>query len=150
MAAVSSGKIVRFDGNKGYGFIAPDSGGEDVFVHANSLLDEKAVFRPGVQVAFDVIKDARGLKAMSVRLVDEGLPRPGIERTEPAVRREAGPDALDEPDDDVLCDVLAVEGFRRELVNLCLRDVPTMTGQQITQLSGALIDLARSHGWVDG
>jgi cold shock protein len=141
VVAVSSGKIVRFDGNKGYGFIAPDSGGEDVFVHANSLLDEKAGFRPGVQVAFDVIKDARGLKAMSVRLVDDAAAR---SRPDPESRLE------DEPDDDVLCDVLAVEGFRRELVNLCLRDVPSMTGQQITQLSGALIDLARQHGWVDG
>jgi cold shock CspA family protein len=146
VAAVSSGKIVRFDGNKGYGFIAPDSGGEDVFVHANSLLDEKSAFRPGAQVAYDVIKDARGLKAMSVRLVDDGSSRP---RSESFVRGGSDEDS-GEPDDDVLCDVLAVEGFRRELVNLCLRDVPSMTGQQITQLSGALIDLARQHGWVDG
>ena len=35
-----TGKMLRFDEVRGYGFIVPDDGNEDVFVHANDLLEE--------------------------------------------------------------------------------------------------------------
>ena len=35
-----------------------------------------------------------------------------------------------------------------ELVELCLESVPSMTGEQITQLRRAVVTLARRHGWV--
>jgi cold shock CspA family protein len=66
---VATGKILRFDEIRGYGFIAPDSGGEDVFLHANALLAEKHQYHPGVPVEFDVIEGERGLKATAVRVV---------------------------------------------------------------------------------
>lgn len=52
---------------KGYGFIKPDGGGEDIFVHHSILPDEK--IRPlleGERVLFEVASSPRGARAESV------------------------------------------------------------------------------------
>jgi CspA family cold shock protein len=69
LVAVVKGKILRFDETRGYGFIAPDTGGEDVFLHANALTGEKHDYQSGVPVEFEVLESDRGLKAMSVRII---------------------------------------------------------------------------------
>ena len=64
-----SGIVKFFNTSKGYGFIAPDGGGKDVFVHATAL--EAAGLRglnEGQKVKFDVQPDARGQKAVNVVL----------------------------------------------------------------------------------
>lgn len=74
-----TGKVVRFDEVRGYGFIAPDGGGEDVFVHANVLGDDKYVFGPGLRVEFEVSDGDRGPKADApARITTSG--RPGAAR----------------------------------------------------------------------
>ena len=58
-----SGTVKRFNVTKGYGFIAPDGGGNDVFVHIKAV--QKAGFNglvEGAKVHFDVI-DNRGKQA---------------------------------------------------------------------------------------
>jgi CspA family cold shock protein len=53
---MSSGTVKWFDLGKGYGFIVPDSGGSDVFVHISAV--HKAGFNglvEGVKVEFDVV-----------------------------------------------------------------------------------------------
>ncbi|WP_345034392.1 cold shock domain-containing protein [Kutzneria kofuensis] len=42
---MATGRVLRFDDVRGFGFIAPDSGSEDVFVHANDLSEDKSVFK---------------------------------------------------------------------------------------------------------
>lgn len=71
-----TGKVVRFDEVRGYGFIAPDGGGEDVFVHANVLGDDKYVFGPGLRVEFEVTDGDRGPKAHAVHLLPDRGPAP--------------------------------------------------------------------------
>ena len=56
-----TGKVKWFNAAKGYGFIAPDNGGGDVFVHISAV--EKAGYSSlaeGAKVSFDVVPNRRG------------------------------------------------------------------------------------------
>jgi CspA family cold shock protein len=64
------GTVKFFNTAKGYGFIAPEGGGKDVFVHATAV--EAAGMRSlneGQKVSFDVQPDARGAKAVNLKAV---------------------------------------------------------------------------------
>ncbi|WP_205625469.1 cold-shock protein [Actinomadura atramentaria] len=137
-----SGRVLRFDEVRGYGFIAPDEGGPDVFVHANEISDDKSVLTPGTVVEFEVMDGERGPKAFSVRVVDG--PPPRREPFAEAGGRPAGPGG-----DDVLCDVLAPAEFREEVTELLLKSVPDLTGAQLLRVRESLLPLAQKHGWVD-
>lgn len=132
------GRIVRFDEVRGYGFIAPSSGGEDVFVHLNDFAEQRHLVRPGITVEFEVEEGDRGLKASSVRIVNQAG------RTRPVTDQPAAAG-----DDDGMCDVLALSRFTSEITELLIRDVPSLTGGEIARLRERLADYAASHGWVD-
>jgi CspA family cold shock protein len=62
------GTVKFFNTTKGFGFIAPEGGGKDVFVHATAV--EAAGMRSlaeGQKIAFDIQPDARGAKAVNLR-----------------------------------------------------------------------------------
>jgi len=64
------GTVKFFNTSKGFGFIAPDDGGKDVFVHATAV--EAAGMRSlneGQKVSFDIQPDARGSKATNLKAV---------------------------------------------------------------------------------
>jgi CspA family cold shock protein len=57
---MNTGIVKFYNDQKGYGFITPDSGGKDVFVHATAL--ERAGLRglrEGQKVSFDVREDRK-------------------------------------------------------------------------------------------
>ncbi len=60
---MTTGTVKFYNDQKGYGFIQPDNGGKDVFVHATAL--ERAGIRglrEGQKVSFDVETDRRSGK----------------------------------------------------------------------------------------
>jgi CspA family cold shock protein len=62
-----SGTVKFFNSAKGFGFIAPDDGGKDVFVHVSAV--EAAGLRTlneGQKVNFDIQPDKRGSKAANL------------------------------------------------------------------------------------
>ena len=66
---MTTGTVKFFNTAKGFGFIAPDGGGKDVFVHASAM--EAAGIRTlseGQKVSFDIQPDARGSKAGNLKL----------------------------------------------------------------------------------
>jgi len=63
------GTVKFFNAAKGFGFISPDEGGKDVFVHISAV--EAAGLRAlneGQKVNFDTQPDARGSKAANLSL----------------------------------------------------------------------------------
>ncbi|TYP92191.1 cold-shock DNA-binding protein family [Fodinibius salinus] len=69
---MAQGKIKFFDTQKGFGFIAPDDGGDDVFVHRNNVesLDYDQGLEDNEAVEFDVEETPKGLSATNVQSLD--------------------------------------------------------------------------------
>jgi CspA family cold shock protein len=66
---MTTGTVKFFNTNKGFGFISPEDGSKDVFVHASAL--ERAGLRSladGQRVSFDLQSDAKGPKAVNIKL----------------------------------------------------------------------------------
>ena len=61
------GKVKFFNHSRGFGFIEPDGGGGDVFVHA-SALPEGVELGEGDLVTFEIVDDRRGKKAANVQV----------------------------------------------------------------------------------
>ncbi|PPK87260.1 putative cold-shock DNA-binding protein [Neolewinella xylanilytica] len=61
---MSNGTVKFFNQTKGFGFIAPDDGGKDVFVHANDL--NGATLNEGDKVTYEVEEGKKGLNAVNV------------------------------------------------------------------------------------
>ena len=55
---MSTGRIAHYDESRGFGFIKPDDGGADVFVHANHLVNADFL-RKEQRVSFEVVNDDR-------------------------------------------------------------------------------------------
>lgn len=141
------GKILRFDDVRGYGFIAAASGGEDVFVHANDFGEHRHRIHTGMRVEYETEVGERGLKVSSIKILDPLPSAPSFATgSEPRVERRSQAVASG---DDELCDVLTAGAFVRELTEVLIQHVPSLTGAQILQLRQHLTDHARSHGWVE-
>lgn len=63
---MSNGTVKFFNDSKGFGFIVPDEGGKDIFVHANGLVDE---INEGDKVSYDVEESPKGLNALNVKVI---------------------------------------------------------------------------------
>jgi len=62
---MSTGTVKFFNNSKGFGFITPEDGSKDVFVHVNGLIDE---INEGDKVSFDVKEGPKGLNAINVKI----------------------------------------------------------------------------------
>jgi cold shock protein len=66
---VTTGTVKLFNSQRGYGFIQPDDGGKDVFVHISAV--ERAglrELREGQRVSYEITKDRRTGKSSAEQL----------------------------------------------------------------------------------
>jgi CspA family cold shock protein len=69
-AQTLEGAVKWFEADKGYGFIAPDGGGKDVFIHVTALRRSGVnLLGPGQRVRVDVVDGRKGLEADRVTLI---------------------------------------------------------------------------------
>ena len=67
---MATGTVKWFNDAKGYGFITPDSGGKDVFVHFSSIGAEGyKSLAEGAKVEFEATEGQKGPQATNVRLI---------------------------------------------------------------------------------
>ncbi|MBT3182679.1 MAG: cold-shock protein [Deltaproteobacteria bacterium] len=64
---MATGTVKFFNESKGFGFISPDDGGKDLFVHSTSI--ESGPIGDGDKVEFDVGEGQKGPCAVNVKLV---------------------------------------------------------------------------------
>jgi cold shock protein len=65
---MATGTVSKFMDEKGFGFITPDGGGKDLFVHHSDIkMDGYKSLTPGQRVKFDVAQEAKGPKASNVQ-----------------------------------------------------------------------------------
>ncbi|MGC4960088.1 cold-shock protein [Gordonia sp. DT101] len=153
-----NGKVVHYDANRGFGFLAPDAGGADVFLHINDIdIDENAL-KPGAKVAFDIEETDRGTKAVNVAVTesapvddapagrphrrdshDHGRPHGGDrdrDRDRDRSRKPRGGGTLD------------AASFTEEVTELLLDSSDDLTAAQIVAIRQRITDFAVARGWV--
>ena len=65
---ITSGTVKWFNASKGYGFIRPSSGGDDVFAHYSSIdMDGYKSLKEGQTVEFEILQGPKGPQAQHIR-----------------------------------------------------------------------------------
>jgi CspA family cold shock protein len=64
---MATGKVKWFNETKGFGFITPDNGGEDLFAHYSAIQSSGfKVLQENQSVRFDVVQGAKGKQAANI------------------------------------------------------------------------------------
>ncbi len=67
---MANGIVKWFNDSKGFGFITPDAGGEDLFAHFSAIQSNGfRTLAEGQRVSFDVTTGPKGLQASNIQIV---------------------------------------------------------------------------------
>ncbi|MCA1711557.1 MAG: cold shock domain-containing protein [Actinobacteria bacterium] len=85
----ADGTVSWFDEGKGFGFVTPDSGGADVFVHVRALAEGLTWLTEGDRVMYEVVQGDRGPQARDLHLVQGAAAEDAPAVSAPAVSAPA-------------------------------------------------------------
>ncbi len=70
MSEREKGTVKWFNGEKGFGFIAPEDGSKDVFVHYSSIqVDGYRTLKEDQKVEFTIVQGEKGPQAQDVKVI---------------------------------------------------------------------------------
>jgi CspA family cold shock protein len=68
---MATGTVKWFNDSKGFGFITPEGGGEDLFAHFSAIQSQGfKTLAEGQRVTFDVVTGPKGKQAANIRPAD--------------------------------------------------------------------------------
>lgn len=69
---MAMGTVKWFNNAKGYGFILPEGGGDDLFAHFSSIqMEGYKTLKAGQSVLFEIIEGPKGLQATNIQAADQ-------------------------------------------------------------------------------
>jgi len=95
---MSTGQVKWFNNAKGFGFILPDEGGDDLFAHYSAIgMEGYKTLKAGQLVSFDTIEGPKGLHATNIHATVDASP-PNDEQS--SSEQELNTDAVTEDNPD--------------------------------------------------
>lgn len=68
---MATGTVKWFNDSKGFGFITPDAGGDDLFAHFSSInMGGFKTLAEGQKVSFEVVQGQKGMQAERVQVIN--------------------------------------------------------------------------------
>lgn len=112
---MATGRVLQFDQARGYGFVAAEDGGDDVFLHASVFDGDPGLLAPGMKVEFKIMAGDRGRKAFAAHLIDDEAgsgnepvpavrPNPSFIPTRGVPTMPEAPGREDAPGEEQMCD----------------------------------------------
>lgn len=136
MVGVLTGRVIQFNQARGFGFIEPDSGGEDVFLHIEEIRSCPGAAEIGARVRFQALESQRGYKAFNVSMLD--APRQAEPQTNAA-----------NADADEFAEVISARRYTAEVTDLLISSCPDLTAGQIADIRDRLATAARKRRWLE-
>ena len=71
---MTTGTVKWFNDAKGFGFIEPEAGGEDIFAHFSAIqMDGFRTLKQGGRVSFEVVQGPKGQLAQNIAAIEPGV-----------------------------------------------------------------------------
>ena len=71
---MATGTVKWFNDAKGFGFIEPEAGGEDVFAHFSAIqMEGFRTLKQGGRVSYELVQGPKGQLAQNIAAIDESL-----------------------------------------------------------------------------